>query len=62
MGRCAEQWEEIRQERQEWDNDPVAQEEYQQWLDENEGTWEQRYPSERRDLDWGLQQGDEHGF
>ena len=62
MGRMAEQWEEIRQERREWEDDPIAQEEYEQWCKENDCKWSQRYPADSEPVDSGLQQGEEHGF
>lgn len=50
MGRMAEMWEEQRQEMDEWENDPVAQEEYAQWCEEQEGTWEKRHPNENEPI------------
>lgn len=63
MGRMAELWEEQRQELDEWENDPIAQLEYQQWCEEQDASWERRYPAEREPVDCGLQPtGEEHGF
>ena len=43
MGRNAERWEELRQEADEWAQDPQAQQEYDEW----NGKWTQRYPTEQ---------------
>ena len=51
MSRMSELHRQMYDEAEEWANDPIAQQEYQEWEESQKLTWSGRYPDEQEPLE-----------